>query len=152
MLTFREQLLTLLDELNANRPTQTVTLEDCVREGLGLHEVYATKIRRENYVPAYNRIATMAAFLRVPPTTFDAYVQQYAQRSVGDNHWWENETVDADPVIFEIFRILAEQPPRKQEYLKGVLLDAIRTALADAKRGRIHTAHADADAAQSDSA
>jgi len=143
MVTFREQLLTLVEQWNADHPLRILTLEDCVREGLGLHDVYAGKILREAYVPAYNRIARLATFLRVSPTVFDAYVQQYAQRAVGDNHWWENETVDADPVVLEIFRIVAEQPPRTQEYLKRVMLDAVRAALADAKRGRIHSAQSD---------
>jgi hypothetical protein len=143
MVTFREQLLTLLEQWNADHPLRPLKLEDCVREGLGLHEVYAGKILREAYVPAYHRIAQLAAFLRVTPTVFDAYVQQYAQRAVGDNHWWENETVDADPQVLEVFRIIAEQPPRTQEYLKRVMLEAVRAALADAKRGRIHAAQSD---------
>jgi hypothetical protein len=149
--TFRDQLLELLHERNAQRPGLTVTLEECVRDGLGLHEVYAGKIRHEGYVPAYQRIAQLAAFLAVPPTRFDAFVQQYAQRAVGDNHWWENDTVEADPVVMEVFRIIAAQSPRTQEYLKGVMLEAVRQAVADTKRGRIHTAQSDA-AVQSDSA
>jgi len=81
--------------------------------------VYAGKILREAYVPAYNRIARLATFLRVSPTVFDAYVQQYAQRAVGDNHWWENETVDADPVVLEIFESSPNSRPARRSTSSG---------------------------------
>ena len=106
---FYKELLALLDKLeNAGRH---VTYREAVVQGMELQDSFTGRLKHGTYVPTLDRLVKLSEYLGVPPTYFSDYIVRFARQEC------------EDPIVLEIFRTMADLPPKSRDLVKRAILD-----------------------------